>query len=98
MSYDLYLYAGSDYSVDLNLTNNDLSPINLDGFSIKGTAKNQYSDTGIFLNLNPTIIAPESGAINISISGLMTEDLPVTIGFYNICIFWHKPKSPAVCF
>ena len=87
MSYDLFLYAGSDYSVNLNLTNSDASPINLDGFGVKGIVKTQYSDTCAFLNLNPTIIDGQNGIINILVSGLQTEDLPITIGFYDICIF-----------
>jgi hypothetical protein len=86
-SYDIFLQQGSDYSINLNLTNSDTSPIDLSAYNVSGIAKMKYSDTGILLNLSPSIINAPSGIINIFISGIKTETLPINIGFYDIFIY-----------
>jgi hypothetical protein len=86
-SYDIILQQGSDYSINLNLTNGDTSPIDLSAYNVSGVAKMKYSDTGILLNLSPSIISAASGTINLFVSGIQSENLPINIGFYDIFVY-----------
>ena len=86
-SYDIILQQGSDYSINLNLTNSDTSPIDLSAYNVSGVAKMKYSDTGILLNLSPSIISATSGTINLFVSGIQSENLPINIGFYDIFVY-----------
>lgn len=87
--YDLDIMKGTDYSLSLNLTNSDGSPIDLSNCSISGYLKFKYSDspTGKLASLGPLIVNATGGSISLSISNSGTDNLPSTLGVYDINIY-----------
>lgn len=70
----------------LNVTANDSAgnPINLSGYSVRGYVKYNYSNTGILLNLNPTITSYVGGSVNISGNASDISNMPVGIFVYDL--------------
>lgn len=85
-SYDIDVLQGT--TLDLNLTLKDASgiAINLSGYSVIGEVKWRYGETGILVNLNPTILSAASGQISIILPASGTTTYPVGIFNYNIFI------------
>jgi len=84
---NLNVIQGTSFLVYLNAQNTDGSPINLSGYSAVGYVKNQYSDTGIILNLNATPVQPfNSGIIAISGSSYTTSSIPVGQFIYDVIL------------
>jgi len=87
-SYDFNINKGCSFLVYLNIQNSDGSYINLSGYSVRGYVKNQYSDSGFILNLNPTPIYPlESGILMISGAASDTNYLPAGEFNYDVEIY-----------
>lgn len=84
-TYNLTILQGDSFSLRVNASNSDGSYINLSGYGARGSIKYSYSNTGILLNLNPTIHNSfVSGIVDIYVSGSQTESLPVGIFPYDI--------------
>ena len=88
-SYNFSVTQGSEVNVRLAITN-DGSAVNLSGYNVRGKVKGKYGDTGVLLDLNPTIVtgtdgaAYPSGYVDIYLSGSQTEGLPVTQAVYDL--------------
>ena len=83
--YDLKITQGSDYSIRLNLKENDGSLINLSGYSVSGLIKHRYSDTTTTLNLSPSIVGDgTSGIVDIILTPIQTSSLPIMEGVYDV--------------
>ena len=83
-AFDFYLCQGTSYNVNLDLTDCNNLPINLNGYAISGYAKTSYGSTGVLINLNPTITSANSGIISIAVTPQQTQGLPVSIFPYDI--------------
>lgn len=87
-TYDFNVVKGTSFLIYLNVQNSDSSYINLSGYSARGYVKNQYSDTGYLLNLNPVPIEPlVSGTIMISGSDILITGSPIGMFKYDIEIY-----------
>lgn len=86
-TYDILITQGESFS--LQITAKDASGIamNLSGYSVSGRVKMAYSDTGVLLNLNPSISDAASGGISVNLAGAMLTGLPITEAFYSIDIY-----------
>lgn len=83
-NFDLYIEQGSNYTISLSLTDDNSQPIDLSDYSISGYVRNSYSDSGILIDLNPSITMPASGVILINVPSTGTMNLPTTVGIYDI--------------
>jgi hypothetical protein len=89
-TYNLQICQGSTFSIRTFATNSNGTYINLSGYSARGQVRSRFSDSGILLNLNPTVDTSYiSGIVNISISGSQTTGIncgvfPYDCEIYNI--------------
>ena len=88
-SYDLNIVRGSSVSIRLNAKNDDGVPYNLSGFAVSGHVRHKYSDTGVLLNLSPTVVNnfEASGYIDIEVPASATTGLPIVQGIYDVEIY-----------
>jgi len=88
--YDLNITKGSSFSVEVTAQDEDGNTLNLSGYSLRGYAKFRYSDTGNFLNLNPTGFLGDShvsGKLGINLDATGTTGLNVTQGRYDVELY-----------
>jgi len=89
-SYDFTVYQGSELDVQLSVTDEAGSALNLSGFDVRGSVKYRYGDTSALLDLNPVVASGTngdgyvSGLVDVFISGAQTKTLPVTEAVYDI--------------
>ena len=84
-TYNMQILQGDSFSLRVNASDSNGNYINLSGFGARGSIKYNYSNTGILLNLNPTIDnSYVSGIVNIYLSGSQTELLPVGVFPYDM--------------
>ena len=87
-SYNFNIIQGSTAIIQINAKDDNDALINLSGYSARGKIKEKYSNTGILLNLNPTVNSSFiSGIVNISISGSLTAPLPIGEFPYDVEVF-----------
>ena len=88
-SYDLNIVRGSSISIRLNAKDDDGVPYNLSGYTVSGHVRRDYSNTGILLDLKPTILNnfEASGYIDIEVPATGTVGLPVTQAIYDVEIY-----------
>jgi hypothetical protein len=89
-TYNISLVQGESLDLTLNLKDSDSVPLNLSGYSVRGTVKRGFGATGVLLDLAPVIVTGAnnsflaSGQITISISPAESSSLPVTEAVYDI--------------
>ena len=89
-SYDFTVYQGSELDVQLAVTDENGTALNLSGFDVRGSVKYRYSDPTALVDLNPTVATGTdgdgfvSGLVDIFLSGVQTKTLPVTEATYDI--------------
>tara|TARA_B000000475_G_scaffold172207_1_gene138529 strand:+ start:213 stop:590 length:378 start_codon:yes stop_codon:yes gene_type:complete len=89
-SYDFTVYQGSELDIQLSVTDEAGSALNLSGFDVRGSVKYRYGDTSALLDLNPVVVSGSngdgyvSGLVDVFISGVQTKTLPVTEAIYDI--------------
>lgn len=76
-TYTLQIIQGSSLNLLVTATDQNSVPIVLSGWNIRGYIKSKYSESGVLLNLNPTIYSAISGIVQINVSGSQTSSLPV---------------------
>ena len=88
-SYDLNIVRGSSISIRLNAKDDDGNAFNLNGYAISGHVRHRISDTGVLLNLNPTVVNnfEASGYIDIDVPAYATTGLPITQAIYDVEIY-----------
>ena len=90
--YDFNLTQGDQFDARITVTDTNGS-MNLSGYAARGYVKNKYSDTGVLLDLSPTVVSGDLGAlyasgyIDIAVSGALIQPLPVTQGVFDIEIY-----------
>jgi hypothetical protein len=86
--YDINLLRGTSLVLTLVAKDSSNNLLNLSGYSVRGSVKNRFSDTGSLLNLSPTIdTSYVSGLVLINVSGAATESLPITRCKYDVEIY-----------
>lgn len=87
-SYDLEIFKGETFTLSIILKDSNEVPIDLTDYNVSGYLKYKYSDSNKLIDLNIQKVAPyTSGAVSLTLSSTGTEQLPVTLGFYDIEIF-----------
>lgn len=87
-TYDINFTRGASLSLNLVATDPATNlPLNLSGYNVRGQARQNYSSTGVMLDLAPTITSYVSGIINVNVHGSGTAVLPSTRGVYDIEIY-----------
>jgi len=82
--YNLIVNQGENYDLTATLTNTDGTPVNINGYALRGKVRYSYGSTGVLVNLAPTIVNATSGIINFTLTPSETAALPVTVGVYDI--------------
>ena len=91
--YDFNITQGDEFAVRLTVTTGTSGGMDLSGYAARGYVKNKYSDTGVLLDLSPTVVSGDLGALyasgylDIAVSGNQTKSLPVTQGVFDIEIY-----------
>ena len=89
-TYNISLVQGESLDLTLNLKDSNSVPLDLSGYSVRGTVKRGFGTTGVLLDLAPVIVTGAnnsflaSGQITISISPAESSSLPVTEAVYDI--------------
>lgn len=88
-SYDLNIVQGSQTTVRFTVKDDNGAYLNLSGYSLRGSVKHRYSDTGILLNLSPSGVSGylHQGLIQVKFTTEETKNLPIIQGVYDIEIF-----------
>lgn len=85
---DIDLYKGQTFVFRFNATGDDGTYKDLSGYSGRGYIKSKYSDTGVLLNLYPTIGSPTtSGIVDVVISGSQSTGLAVGRAVYDVEVY-----------
>lgn len=82
--FNLIINQGETYDVTTTCLTTSGTPVDMNGYSIRGKVRYSYGSTGVLVNLSPTIVNPTSGIINISLTPQQTAALPVTMAVYDI--------------
>ena len=94
-SYNFSVTQGSELNVRLNITSSS-SAVDLSVYLVRGYVKHRYGDTGVLIDLIPTIVTGSqtenyplgdgmpSGLVDIKLSGSQTAVLPVVEAVYDI--------------
>ena len=83
-TYDLQIIQGNSLALSLTINDDGGNPIDLSNSAVSGFVKFRYGDTGYLANLNATIPSGTTGIISLNLSSIVTRNLPITIGFYDI--------------
>ena len=89
-SYDFTVTQGSELDVQLKVTDENGTALNLSGFDVRGSVKYRYSDTTALVDLDPIIASGTdgdgyvSGLVDVFLSGVQTKALPITDACYDI--------------
>ena len=92
-SYDFTVYQGSELDVQLAVTDENGTALNLSGFDVRGSAKYRYSDSTALIDLAPKIATGTNG--DGFVSGLVDIFLS---GVQNSHIQIHTPVSVSIPF
>jgi hypothetical protein len=84
MAYDISIIQGESYDLVAGITNASGQPVNISGYNVRGQVRYSYGSTGIMLDLAPSIVSPESGIIQISLTSSETASLPITVAVYDV--------------
>jgi hypothetical protein len=92
-SYNINLIQGDNLQLTLAVKDTNNNRINLSGYDVRGVVKYSYGytgDSGILLNLKPTIYSGNngsayvSGLVNIGVSSYNTANIPAGVFVYDI--------------
>ena len=88
-SYDFNITQGSEFYVRLSAKNDDSTPFVLSGYGARGSLKWRYSDTGVLIDLTPSVVSGylDSGWIDIKLTADQTSGLPIVDGVYDLEIY-----------
>ena len=76
MAYtDLYVDQGADYFTNMDLTEDDGSPINVTGYAFTGQIRKSYYSTNPTANLVISIVNGPNGNLNITMSSAVTANI-----------------------
>lgn len=83
--YNLDVAQGSSIYFRIVAKDDNSQPLDLTNYNVSGYVRHRYTDTGIVLNLSPTIDGSFiSGFIDVDVAGASTALLPVMQGVYDI--------------
>lgn len=82
--YNLTINQGENYELTANLTTSSGTPLDINGYSLRGKMRYSYGSTGILVNLNPEVVNATSGIIRFALTPAQTSSLPITIALYDI--------------
>ena len=79
--YNISAIQGSTLLLNLNVKNSDGTYMNLSGYTVRSFVREQYSSTGVLLNLNPNIHSSMISGL-VLISGTATGMANLKVGEY----------------
>jgi hypothetical protein len=83
--YPLCILQNQTFELPFTLYNDDgITPINITGWSITGSIKEQFSDTAPVLFFTSSIVSPESGSVKLYLSAESTWALTQTKYVYDV--------------
>ena len=107
-SYNINLIQGDNLQLTLAVKDTSNNRINLSGYDVRGVVKYSYGYTGnsgILLNLKPTIYSGNngsayvSGLVNINVSSYDTSSIPAGVFVYDIERFpYNTPTGNSIKF
>jgi len=94
-SANLLIQQGTTYSARIAVKDSNSLPINLSGYTTRGTSRHSYGSTGVLIDLAPVVVSGSpanwdslaSGLVDISLSAASTASLPVAQGVYDVEMF-----------
>jgi hypothetical protein len=72
---ELNLDQGTDFDFDMELTNDDGTRKNIEGYEFSSSIRKSYYSTNVTANLTPTIVDAENGIITFSLSADATANV-----------------------
>ena len=86
--YHIIAKKGQDLNLRFVARNTEGDLVDLTQYAVQGHVRLKYSDTGILLDLNPTIDSTYiSGIIDVRLDINDLADLPITQAFYDIKVY-----------
>ncbi len=83
--YNIQAAQGASIYLRFVARDDNADPLDLTNYNVSGFVRYRYSDTGVLLNLNPTIDGSFiSGFIDVDVAGAITAALPPMQGVYDI--------------
>lgn len=86
-TYDISIQRGESFSLQTTVKDGSGNAVDLSGCSVSGVVKLRYSDTGLLLDLQPTITNSASGIISIDLPRDAFNYIPITEALYNIDLY-----------
>jgi hypothetical protein len=75
---DLYLEKGSDFIVEVTLTDNTGVPYDLTNFTVTSQARKSYYSANSAIDLAPSIVDYQGGIVHLSANSTVTSALSIT--------------------
>ena len=84
MDYNILVTQGASLSLRITVQEEDGNPANFSGSTLAGQVKYRLGETGVLINLSPTIYNASSGQLTISLPATGTSTYPVGMFFYDV--------------
>lgn len=87
---DLFLNQGEDFTTQLTLDDNNGSPFNLTGFTVKSDAKKSYYSKNVVLSFDSTLYDANNGIIQLSANSAITANIPANKLVYDVIVIQNS--------
>lgn len=72
---ELYCDQGTDFSYQIDLSNDDGTPLNIAGYTFKSSIRKSYYSSGVTANLTVTVISAVNGNVQLSMNSATTSNI-----------------------
>jgi hypothetical protein len=81
---ELFCDQGSDFSYQIDLNNDDGSPLNVTGYTFKSSIRKSYYSSRVTANLTVTLISAVNGNVQISMNAATTANIKAGRYLYDV--------------
>ena len=81
---ELYCDQGSDFSITLDLTNDDGTAINVANYTFSSSIRKSYYSSGVTANLSVSVLDNANGNIRLSLNSATTANIKAGRYLYDV--------------
>lgn len=81
---ELFCDQGTDFSYQLDLSNDDGTPLDVTGYTFKSSVRKSYYSSGVTANLTVTILSAANGNVQLSMNSSTTANIKAGRYLYDV--------------
>ena len=81
---ELYCDQGADFSITLDLTNDDGTAINVAGYTFSSSVRKSYYSSAATANMTVTVLSSSNGNVQISMNSATTNNIAAGRYLYDV--------------